>query len=489
MSMKPTIRCTPPIGPPPTPPHAVYCELSPVYQVKNSWKSGQMVLVTMGSWEANRVITLTFFDNVVELLDPTGAELIESNTVSTWDEAKTIVKVQLSETPGKGGGLGFRLHPPFEGTPRIECHDPWSPPPPPPPPLPPPRSPPSPPPTPPPPLEIEADMSCEPGVVVRVEDEARLSHNTTKQTIAVIMLPPHMGRRIEIEASGADLVVAETGESGELLKTIVAGKEGPNWRFSFGVTYWVDRVTFRLQGVDPQLRGVYCRDYSPPPSPVFAARHDESYSYEGALAARSAGGERAAAHASGESKRQPSPPPVPAPAESHDGILTIGGALVAYTVVIILAMKAWKAYRRPTPVDGAVPALGGAKGIVARSEKGATAAKASRAEAAAAMMPKEDLEDGQPEESDAEAGDTVFDTAVSSPAKSAISLSSIFAGQNPANPSSAPKAKGRSKACQPSSSRNNFSYKQPKVPIGSTKAGGFVKLSRNEADTLDDWDP
>ena len=139
-----------------------------------------------------------------------------------------------------------------------------------------------------------------------MEDTTKLP-NLSIQRVGVHFAVPHSKRLIELQAAGAQLALTQVSSEAKLISTVPAG---PNTRFTFEINGDVRRFEFNLEGANPHVQGIACREplnSPPPPSPVIITEPEEtlevsathpakgrgvagggasqSYSYEGAVSA------------------------------------------------------------------------------------------------------------------------------------------------------------------------------------------------------------
>jgi len=186
-------------GPPPSPPHAADCDLSPHYKLTNVWEGGAAVRIEFGQWVVGRTIHLIFWGESTSLVkEPVHAELIGSadtpgGTRISLKLANPEVKLEdvfldADESSIRDYYISFEINPVVKHLPKIICHELWSPPPPspapwsPPPPPPSPTLPPPPSPLPaypPPPVVSVGSLSCSHGASATINQvSADLSSST-----------------------------------------------------------------------------------------------------------------------------------------------------------------------------------------------------------------------------------------------------------------------------------------------------------------------
>ena len=213
-SFHPKITCQTIEKAPPSPPHAMDCELRAAWTIVNQWSSGAMVEVSFAGWEDSRIIRMIFptedMDSEVDIMNIKNAEI--EDIVS--EDGKTVVFVKLGRFPLMSHGkpmFTFQINPPPRKAPKIVCHPDWPPPPPVGKPLPPPP-PPSPSPMPPPPPDEVAAQGCSGRANAKVEHfKAEGAH----YTLRVVARPGpgsawDAGSEVTIGVRGKQLAAAHT---------------------------------------------------------------------------------------------------------------------------------------------------------------------------------------------------------------------------------------------------------------------------------------
>jgi len=163
----------------PSPPAIDYCSMDPEYEVTRSWADACIIEISLGFWNDYREFKLSYFKSNVRTVEKSlvNVEMV-SEDYSGGDSVITVKLVPKDYLHGGKFKFGMQLTPPASSKPRIECHNPWSPPPspipsplprPPPGPKPPPN--PSPRPLPPPPraTKLAAASGCSLGGKMTVE--------------------------------------------------------------------------------------------------------------------------------------------------------------------------------------------------------------------------------------------------------------------------------------------------------------------------------
>jgi hypothetical protein len=273
-SFHPKITCEAIEEAPPSPPHAIDCELRPVWHIVNQWDAGAMVEVQFAGWEDSRIIRMMFpvedMDSEVDIMNVVNAEV--DDIVS--ENGKTVVFVKLGRFPLMHNGkpmFTFQIQPPPRKAPKIVCHPDWPPPPPTGSPRPPPP-PPSPSPMPPPPPDEVAAQGCSGRANAKVE---HFKVEGAHYTLRVVAWPGpgsawDAGSEVTIGVRGKQLAVAHT------LNAVI--RESNNQQFEdyaefvFKPDASADSFAFNLDGrgddTDPiKLSDMACRRdgaYSPP---------------------------------------------------------------------------------------------------------------------------------------------------------------------------------------------------------------------------------
>ena len=213
-SFHPKITCEAIEEAPPSPPHAIDCELRPVWHIVNQWDAGAMVEVQFAGWEDSRIIRMMFpvedMDSEVDIMNVVNAEV--DDIVS--ENGKTVVFVKLGRFPLMHNGkpmFTFQIQPPPRKAPKIVCHPDWPPPPPTGSPRPPPP-PPSPSPMPPPPPDEVAAQGCSGRANAKVE---HFKVEGAHYTLRVVAWPGpgsawDAGSEVTIGVRGKQLAVAHT---------------------------------------------------------------------------------------------------------------------------------------------------------------------------------------------------------------------------------------------------------------------------------------
>ena len=265
-SFHPKITCEAIEEAPPSPPHAMDCELRPVWNIVNQWDAGAMVEVQFAGWEDSRLIRMIFpvtdMDSEVDIMNIKNAEV---DDIVSEDE-KTVVSVRLGRFPLMHNGkpmFTFQMAPPPRKAPKIICHPDWPPPPPTGSPRPPPP-PPSPSPMPPPPPDEVAAQGCSGRANAKVEHfKAEGAH----YTLRVVARPGpgsawDAGSEVTIGVRGKQLAVAHT------LNAVVSESNNQQFddyaEFVFKPDASADSFAFNLDGrgddTDPvKLSDMACR--------------------------------------------------------------------------------------------------------------------------------------------------------------------------------------------------------------------------------------
>ena len=213
-SFHPKITCEAIERAPPSPPHAIDCDLRAHWNIVNQWSLGAMVEMQFAGWEDSRIIRMIFptedMDSEVNIMNIKNAEIEDIKTES----GKTVVYVKLGRFPQMHNGklmFTFQINPPPRKAPKIICHPDWPPPPPARSPGPPPP-PPSPSPMPPPPPDEVGAQDCSGRANAKVEHfKAEGAH----YTLRVVARPGpgsawDAGSEVTIGVRGKQLAAAHT---------------------------------------------------------------------------------------------------------------------------------------------------------------------------------------------------------------------------------------------------------------------------------------
>lgn len=304
LNTNPEIMCSAEIIealPPPSPPHAIECDLLPKYTVVSAWDTGQSVKVEFRDWSHARKIRIFYRDQVgLKVTTAVNGYGLTMRTIDKGTEMALMLATSCAEAVTNEKGdlvqatgnqmncidlrpenhfISYVIQPAPYFPPRISCNGDHPPPPPRPPP-PPPPSPPLPPPVyhpppppPPSPAVVHADMACPlEGRATRlrayVDDQGRLAIRT-----GILLLGWKPGIVVIIGASGYMLDVMDT--SGATLASAALDETQAN---AVLLSFMVDpssvglaggvEFEFTLHGDDATIQSMSCRDAVPSPERV-----------------------------------------------------------------------------------------------------------------------------------------------------------------------------------------------------------------------------
>lgn len=170
------------------------------------------------------------------------------------------------------------------------------------------------------------------------------------QRVGVHFALPHPTRLVELQAAGEQLALVQVSSEAKLISTVPAG---PDTRFTLEINGDVRRFEFNLEGINPHLQGIACREPLKAPSPVIIAEPEktqeispvrpgkggdvaapagagaaQSYSYAGAVSAI-AGGARASAKS-----------PATIIQGSEDSVAESGGSGSVFVLLLVVVLAA-----------------------------------------------------------------------------------------------------------------------------------------------------